>query len=80
MKRRDMALLLSCFWQQAAAQPPSVQTALEPAFISYLLEFGEQPELFDAANHELEQKTHQQTRQSNHQNEQTATKLKEIKQ
>lgn len=80
MKTKGIALLLSCVWQQAIAQPPSEQTALEPAFISYLVAFGEQPELFDAANHALEQKTHQQTRQSSHQNEQTATKLKEIKQ
>lgn len=66
------ALMLSCFLAQTAYAQP----ALDPAFISYLVDFGDQPELFDAANQELEQQNNNQktNSQSNTNNTRQPTK------
>lgn len=76
MKKWQTSLLLSCLLTPVAYAQP----ALDPAFIDYLLEFGEQPELFDAAHQELESNTHNAQTQSNNQRQQTANNTKEIKQ
>lgn len=44
-------LLLSCL----ATQTTYAQPALDPAFIHYLIAFGDDPELFDAVSEEVEQ-------------------------
>ena len=79
MKTWNWLLAGSCLWGQASYAQGKLPTALDAAFIQYLVEFGEQPELFDAANHELEQTAPQQPLTVSKKTEQSASHTKEIK-
>lgn len=80
MKLWPMLFTASCVWGQVSyAQTGKPPIALDAAFIQYLVEFGEQPELFEAANHELEQQTTQQPLNPSKKSEQSASHTKEIK-
>ena len=71
MKTWQSVLCFSCLIaQNAYAQP-----ALDPAFVNYLVDFGDQPELFDAANQDIEQTSTSQkanTQSNSNNNPQTA--------